>query len=58
MTRIADIDIKLFKLKNKWKGDRPPSRKKVTKMTRIADIDLKVSELKNKWKGDQGPVPP
>ena len=25
VTRIADIDIKLFKVKNKWKGDRVPS---------------------------------
>ena len=62
VTRIADIDIKLSKLKNKWKGDQgsPPLLrvKKVTMVTRSADIDLKLCKLKNKWKGDQGPVPP
>ena len=53
VTRIADIDLKLCKLKNEWKGDQgpPPPPKKVTKVTRIADIDIKLSKLKNKEKG-------
>ena len=61
VTKIAYIDIKLCKVKNKRKGDQGPgssSYKKVTKVTKIAYIDIKLCKLKNKWKGAQERPPP